>query len=200
LTPSGGWEKIAPVSWSEFLLLGHIVSAIIWLGAGFLMTLVIFGARGRGDRETEVAEQQSLDYLAPRLFIPASLSTFLFGFLLVIESDFWSFDQLWVTIGLAGWLVSFVTGFFYFKPEGERIGALVGERGPRDPEVDRRLFNVTVIDRVQVLILFTVVADMVLKPTGEDEGLLIVGGLVIVAAVVTAALAIRGGAARAAQS
>ncbi len=186
------------MSWSEFLLLGHIAAAIIWLGAGFLMTLVIFGARGRGDRDAELAEQQSLEYLAPRLFIPASLSTFAFGLLLVIESDFWGFDQLWVTIGLVGWLVSFVLGFFYFRPEGERIGALVGERGPRDPEVDRRLFNVTVVDRVQVLILFTVVADMVLKPTGEDEGLLIVGGLLIAAAVIAAALAIRGGAARSA--
>jgi uncharacterized membrane protein len=181
------------MSWPEFLLLAHIIAAIIWLGAGFLMTLVIFGARGRGDRDAELAEQQSLEYLAPRLFIPASLSTFVFGMLLVIDSDFWSFDQLWITIGLAGWLVSFVLGFFYFRPEGERIGALVGERGPADPEVDRRLFNVTVVDRVQVTILFLVVADMVLKPTGEDEGMLIVGAAIIAAAIVAAVLAIRRG-------
>jgi hypothetical protein len=35
---------------------------------------------------------------------------------------------------------------------------------------------------------------MVLKPTGEDEGILIVGVLLIAAAVVAAVLAIRGGA------
>jgi uncharacterized membrane protein len=180
------------MSWYEFLLLGHIIAAIIWLGAGFLLMLVIFGARGRGDRDAELAEQQGLEYLTPRLFIPASLSTLLFGLLLVIDSDFWSFDQLWVTIGLTGWLVSFVLGFFYFRPEGERIGSLVGDRGPTDPEVDRRLFNVTVVDRVQVLILFTVVADMVLKPTGDDEGLLIAGAVLIAAALVAAVLAIRG--------
>ena len=179
------------MSWSEFLLLGHVVAAIIWLGAGFLMTLVIFGARGRGDREAELGEQQSLEYLAPRLFIPASLSTLIFGVLLVADG-FWTFDELWIVIGLAGWAVAFVLGFFYFRPEGERIGAIASERGPSDPELDRRLFDVTVVDRVQVLILFLVVADMVLKPTGEDEGLLIVGGLMIVAAVIAAALAIRG--------
>jgi len=188
------------VSWSEFLLFIHISAAIIWLGAGFLMTLVIFGARSAGDRAKELSEQQGLGWLAPRLFIPASLSTMVFGVLLVIDSEFWSFDQLWITIGLAGWLVSFVLGFFYFRPEGERIGAIVGERGPNAPELDSRLLAVTAVDRVQVTILFLVVADMVLKPTGDDTGVLIVGALIVAAAVVAAALAIRGGPAARAQS
>jgi hypothetical protein len=176
------------VSWSELLLFLHISASIIWLGAGFLMTLVILGARGAGDRAKELAEQQGLEWLAPRLFIPASLSTLVFGILLVIDG-FWTFDQLWIVIGLVGWAVAFVLGFFYFKPEGVRIGAIVAERGPNDPELDRRLLNVTVVDRVQLLTLFLVVADMVLKPTGEDEGILIVGGLLIALAVVAAALA-----------
>ena len=188
------------MSWSEFLLFIHISAAIIWLGAGFLMTLVIFGARSAGDRAKELSEQQGLGWLAPRLFIPASLSTMVFGVLLVIDSEFWSFDQLWITIGLAGWLVSFVLGFFYFRPEGERIGAIVGERGPNAPELDSRLLAVTAVDRVQVTILFLVVADMVLKPTGDDTGVLIVGALIVAAAVVAAALAIRGGPAARAQS
>jgi len=183
------------VSWYELLVFLHISAAIIWLGAGFLMTLVIFGARSAGDRAKELSEQQGLGWLAPRLFIPASLSTMIFGVLLVIDSDFWSFDQLWITIGLAGWLVSFVLGFFYFRPEGERIGAIVGERGPNAPELDRRLLAVTAVDRVQVTILFLVVADMVAKPTGDDTGILIVGALIVAAAIAAAALAIRGGAA-----
>jgi len=187
------------VSWSEFLLLGHIVAAIIWLGAGFLMTLVILGARGRGDRDKELEEQAGLEWLAPRLFIPASLSTLIFGILLVIDG-FWTFDQLWIVIGLVGWAVSFVLGFFYFKPEGERIGAIVEERGPRDPELDRRLLTVSTVDRVQATILFLVVADMVIKPTGEDTGVLIAGAAIVAAAVVAAALAIRGGATSPAQS
>jgi hypothetical protein len=178
----------------------HLSAAIIWLGAGFLMTLVILGARSAGDRAKELSEQQSLGWLAPRLFIPASLSTMIFGVLLVIDSEFWSFDQLWITIGLAGWLVSFVLGFFYFRPEGERIGAIVGERGPNAPELDSRLLAVTAVDRVQVTILFLVVADMVLKPTGDDTGVLIIGGAIVAIAMIAAALAIRGGPAAPAQS
>jgi hypothetical protein len=184
-------KRIASVTWAEFLLLGHVVAAIIWLGAGFLMTLVIFGARAAGDREKEVSEHQGLGWLAPRLFIPSSLATLIFGILLVADG-FWTFDQLWIVIGLAGWAVSFVLGFFYFRPEGERIGALVGERGLHDAELDRRLRRVAAVDRVQVLILFLVVADMVLKPTGDDEGVLIGGAAILAAAAAAAALAIRG--------
>jgi len=181
------------MSWYELLLFLHISAAIVWLGAGFLITLVTFGARSSGDRAKELAEQQGLGWLAPRLFIPASLGTMILGVLLVIDSDFWGFDQLWIVIGLAGWLVSFVLGFFFLRPEGQRISAIVAERGPNDPELDGRLLNVAALDRFQVLVLFLVVADMVQKPTGDDEGILIVGALLIAAAAVAAVLAIRSG-------
>ena len=45
--------------------------------------------------------------LAPILFIPASLATFVFGLLSAIEGD-WDFGQAWIMIGLAGWLFSFL--------------------------------------------------------------------------------------------
>jgi len=85
----------------------------------------------------------------------------------------WSFGQLWIVIALCGWAVSFLLGFFYFKPEGERIGALVEQHGPAYPEVGGRLHRLNIVDRVQVTVLFLMVADMVTKPTGEESGLLI---------------------------
>lgn len=69
-----------------------------------------------------------------RLFIPASMSTLIFGVLLVVEGS-WDLDTLWVMIGLAGFLVSFLTGLLFFKPEGERIDELVDRHGPAHPEV-----------------------------------------------------------------
>jgi len=50
-------------------------------------------------------------------------------------------------IGPAGWAASFLLGFFYFRPEGERIGALVEQHGPAYPEVDRRIHRLNVVDR-----------------------------------------------------
>ena len=174
----------------ELLLFLHISAAIIWLGAGFLLAVLIFGAERAGDAEKEAGHHRDVAWLAPRLFIPASLSVFVFGLLLVLDSPAWNFDQLWITLALAGWGASFLLGILYFKPEGERIAALAEERGPRDPELNSRLHRVNVVDRVQLTILFLVVVDMVIKPTGEDNGTLIVGAAILAAAIVFAATSI----------
>jgi uncharacterized membrane protein len=168
------------VTLEELFLLLHIVSAIIWLGAGFLLFVQILRAELAGDMESEGRYHQEVPALAPILFIPSSLATMIFGLLLVAEGA-WSFDQLWVTLGLAGWLVSFGLGFFYFRPEGERIGTLVAEHGPMYPEVQSRIRRLNAIDRIQLTVLFLVVADMVLKPTSDDVGMLLVMAGVLVA-------------------
>jgi uncharacterized membrane protein len=179
------------VSRYELLVFLHIAAAVIWLGAGFLIALLVFGAERAGDREKEAGHHRDVAWLAPRLFIPASLSVFVFGVLLVLDSPAWNFDQLWINLALAGWLASFLLGILYFKPEGERIGALAAERGPDDPEMNRRLHRLNVVDRVQLTILFLVLADMVLKPLGGDTGTLVCGAAILAAAIVLAALSIR---------
>lgn len=162
----------------EMLLTLHILAVVIWLGAGFLLAVLVFGAERAGNRMKEAGYHQDVAWLAPRLFIPASLATLLLGIALTVEGH-WDFGQVWIVIALAGWAVSFGLGFFYFRPEGERIGALVEQNGPDYPEVERRIRRLNVIDRVQVAILFLVVVDMVLKPTGEDAGLLIAGAVLL---------------------
>lgn len=176
----------------ELLLFLHVAAVVIWLGAGFLIAVLVFGAERAGDRQKEAGHHQDVAWLAPRLFVPASFSTLVLGILLVIDGE-WQLDQLWIVIGLVGWAVAFVLGFFYFRPEGERIGAMVAERGPADAEVDYRIRRLNAVDRVQLLILFVVLAAMILKPTGDDGGLLVVGAAVIAAATATAIAAVRRG-------
>lgn len=174
----------------ELLVFLHLAAVIVWLGAGFLLTVLVLGAERAGDRMKEAGHHRDVAWLAPRLFIPSSVSALLLGILLVIDGP-WSFDQLWIVIGLLGWAVSFVLGFFYFRPEGERIGALVEQHGPAYPEVDRRVHRLNIVDRLQVLILFVVVATMVVKPSGDDTAVLIVGAAVLLAAGGIAATSIR---------
>lgn len=175
----------------ELLTFLHIASAIIWLGAGFLIAVLILGAERSGDGAKEAGYHQDVGWLAPRLFIPASLSTLIFGVLLVIDGD-WNLDTLWIDIGLVGWLVSFGLGILYFKPEGEALGAMAVERGPADPELRRRIFRLNWVDRVQLTILFSVVAAMVAKPTSDDGGLLVVLAAVLAAMAALAAAKVRG--------
>jgi uncharacterized membrane protein len=166
------------VSLYDALLLLHIVAAIIWLGAGFVLTLLVLRAERAGDEESESRHHQDASALAPLLFIPASMATLVFGLLLVAEGS-WSFEQLWVSLGLAGFLVSFGVGILYFKPEGERIDALVEEHGPEYGEVRSRIRRLNAVDRIEVTVLFLVVGDMVLKPTGDDIGILLAGAAIL---------------------
>jgi uncharacterized membrane protein len=174
----------------EILVFLHIAAAIIWLGAGFVFAVLAFDAERHDDRARLAAYHHDAGALAPILFIPASLATFILGLLLVADGP-WTMGALWIDIGLAGWLASFLLGILYFKPEGERITSIVAERGVDDPEVARRVRRLNLVDRVQVTIVFLVVLDMVGKPTGDDGGLLAVMLLLFAAAAVPAIVALR---------
>lgn len=166
----------------ELFLLGHIVSAVIWLGAGFVLTMLITKAEREDDVETQGRLFADIDWLAPRLFIPASFLVLVFGLLCVAEGP-WSFEQLWVSLGFAGWAVSFGIGIGYFKPEGERIAGLIDAEGPESSEARWRTKRMHAIDRMELTVLYLVVAVMIVKPTGDDTGFLIAAAAILAAVI-----------------
>lgn len=156
----------------ELLLMVHVFAAIIWLGAGLLFTVLIVMARTANDTEREAAYHADIAKLATPLFIPASLATFIFGLLTAIEGN-WDFGQAWILIGLGGWLASFCIGFFYFRTESEKIESLA-EQGPDgQAEAMQRSKRMSAVDNFELTTLYVVVAAMVLKPTGDDPGVLL---------------------------
>ena len=174
----------------ELLLLLHVVIVIVWLGAAFTMDLLFLRAeRTRDPRELgKTGELQ--EWLVPRVFIPSSLATLVLGALLVWDGP-WSFDDLWIVIGLAGWIATLGVGFFFLRPEGEKMKEIVGQYGPTSPEAQRQSRRLGVVSRVQLLGLFLVVADMVLKPTTDDPWTLVVLAVLLLAATIAGALSLR---------
>ena len=173
------------MTWYELLLLIHISGSIVWIGAGVL-SLVLATTY---DRESdEIAIKRFLhdqEWLAMKLFVPASLVTVVFGGALVIESDAWTFSYLWIVVGLIGYAATFVTGFFFLRPASERIAADMEREGGRlTPELRVRIRKLIVTARVDYLTFAVVVLDMVVKPTGDDAGVLIA-----MAAILTAGIA-----------
>jgi uncharacterized membrane protein len=169
----------------ELFLTLHIIAAVIWLGAGFALTLLILRAELANDPGMKAQVNDHTDWLAARLFIPSSMLTFVFGLLLVIEGS-WDLDTLWIVLGLAGWLASFLVGILYFRTEAERITAIVEEHGPGYAEVERRIDVMEAVSRIELAVLFLVVVDMAVKPTGDDVGLLLAGAAILVAVAVWA--------------
>lgn len=170
----------------EFVLYLHIASAIIWLGAGFLTIVGQERAYRSGDTAQILRGFQDEGWLAPRLFIPAALSTLVTGILTVILGD-WGFTTPWILVGLGGFATTFVTGIAFLKPVGEGIADALGRDATMDPVVTSRLKKRLLVGRIDMAVLFTVVFDMAVKPSGTDLVLLLVIAAVLIAiAVVTA--------------
>jgi uncharacterized membrane protein len=162
------------MTWGDLWLFGHVFAAILWLGAGFsLLVLGVLADRAR-DAEALKSVLAHTNRLSTVYFIPASLAVVVFGVILVIHSDFYGFDQLWIVLGLVGYALTFLTGLLVIKPSGERLGAMLEEsRGEMTPPVWLAGRRLIAISRVDYVVLFLVVFDMVVKPTGDDGGTLL---------------------------
>ena len=168
----------------EFLLFIHISATVVWVGAGLCSLVLAIGYDRDGDEPAIRRFLADQERLATRLFIPASLTVVIFGIALVIESDAWTFEYLWIVLGLVGFAATFVTGLFMIKPASERIGAAMEREGGRlTPELRTDIRKLIVMARLDYVVLFLVIADMVLKPTGDDAGLLIGMAVILVAGI-----------------
>jgi uncharacterized membrane protein len=180
------------VSRYDLLVFLHVASAIIWLGAAFVMGALQLKASRSGDPAELGRIGADEEWLAPRLFIPAALATLLFGILLVADSPTWTFGALWIQLGLAGFVLNFVTGIGFLKPEGERLKAAVERHGPTSPEVARHGYRLALVSRLELVLLFAVVAVMAAKPASGDTGTLAgLGAGVVLAWIAIGALSRR---------
>ena len=178
------------MSYYEVILFLHILAAIVWIGGA--LALQSLGVRAEQTRNGALAQAlgESADWLAKRLFIPASLAALLFGILLTIEGP-WTFDTLWVDLGFLGFAASFMTGLLFLKPEGVRIGHAIAAYGPESSEARQHMRRITVVERVQLVILLLVTAAMSIKPTSEDGGTLLLFAAIAAAAIALGAWSLR---------
>lgn len=169
------------MSYYEILLFLHIGAAAVWLGAAALF-FVLF-QRSKMTQDAVLAERLGAhtEWLAKRLFIPASLAVLLFGILLTIEGP-WGFDQLWILIGIAGMVTTFALGIGVIEPATKKMHASIGANGPLHPDVARYKRRLDALGALDLTLLFSIVWDMVFKPSGDDLAVLVIPGVAVAAA------------------
>jgi uncharacterized membrane protein len=141
----------------------HILAVVVWVGGGLLITALITRARRAADSATVVTLIRQLQWVGPRVFASSSLVAVATGIWLVLDGDLeW---DLWVILGLVGWAATFVTGNFFLRPAGEKLGAALAEKGPDDPGAQGYMARILNVARVDQLVLVLVIVDMVIKPT-----------------------------------
>lgn len=166
----------------EVLLFLHVAAAIVWLGSGFAVQMFAIRADRAKDAAAMLNVVEGAEWLANRVFVPASLATFVFGLGLAFEGP-WSFDMLWIDLGLAGYAATFLTGILFLSPQAKKLGELIAAHGAMHPAVGAQTRRLFLISRVELVVRFAVVIDMTLKPTGGDVGtLLVMAGAIVAAA------------------
>jgi len=156
----------------------HVVCAILWVGGGFVLFLLGMMAERAGNIPDKLQAMRASGQLGGRFFAPLSMLTLAFG---LVMCGFWvGFSDLWIVIGLVGYATTFSIGMLVFKPTGERMGAMIAAEGvtPAVLAVGQRMMGWARLDYVVMLVI---VADMVLKPTLRDVGILAGMALVVAA-------------------
>jgi uncharacterized membrane protein len=157
------------MTWFEFLLFVHIAVAIIWVGGGLMMQFFGLRASMSGDPRRLGELGEDIEWIANRVFIPASLTAFVSGVLLVVESDFYGFGDDWIVLGLLLYATTFLAGLLFLGPESARIGKLIEERSPAAGPRTQRLI---MLARLDLVLLFLLVYVMAVKPEFFDSALL----------------------------
>ena len=164
----------------ELLLFVHIAAAIVWVGSGFLIQVQAVRANRVNDHANLKRVLDDVEGLSNTVFIPSSLVVVVMGVLMVVESEAWAFDQLWIVLGLIGYFATFVTGVGVLKPRGEYLAGAMEREGMSDNVVSK-MRELLVLARIDFLVLTLVVFTMAVKPTSDDAGVLIAMAAVLVA-------------------
>ncbi len=149
------------MSLDPWLHLLHILSAIVWVGGGFILSVVGSRARSSSDPRAIRDFAETLSYVGIRVMMPAVIGTLVFGVWMVLENASWNFRQFWVLFGIGLLVLAFLIGAVWLG----RVGTQLLSVGPDDVTNAKLLLGRWLIGyRVVLLVLLIAVWDMVFKP------------------------------------
>jgi uncharacterized membrane protein len=150
-------------TWYGVFKLVHVAFAIFWVGGGLLLTLLAARAeRAKNPDDLATIARQAM-FTGEKLFTPASGIVLAMGITMVINQHI-GFGTTWVTIGLIGFAISFVTGVGVLAPRARKLVGLFDTVGAGAPETQKAIGEIILIARVDVAVLLIVVGDMFMKP------------------------------------
>jgi uncharacterized membrane protein len=157
--PKGGTMSDLPYTLVKYV---HVLAAMVWVG-GVFYSQVLAARAGRSDDPGELPRTaRAIGALGLKLFLPTAIILFVAGFTLVLMR--WQFSQLWVSLGMATWLILVLLGALYLGPNGAKVGKLFATEGPTSVAAREGLSKIFLVTRLQLVLLAFVVFLMVAKP------------------------------------
>jgi hypothetical protein len=149
----------------ELLLFFHVFGAIVWIGLGLVgQSLSVWAGR---ERQYALAEQfyRWVAWIEPPAVVLGPLLLIVTGVALVLDGP-WGFGDTWVVIGLAGYVGALALGGALQAPGTKRMGMLLCERGPEDPETIAAMRRLDAYAWPEYGLLLVVLLAMTTKPDG----------------------------------
>jgi uncharacterized membrane protein len=147
----------------DFWLAVHILCAVLWVGGGVSVHILGRWAQKSGDAERMVAFNSDAIKLGNRFYAPLAIILIIAGVALVEEVGY-SYGDLWITLGMLGWLFSLVVGVAFYPQQGRKIDAALAADGPTSAVAADGIRRVLLVNSIEILVLVLVVIDMAIKP------------------------------------
>jgi uncharacterized membrane protein len=141
----------------------HVLAAVVSVGGALTLQLLALRATRSPDEAHQAGFAADVSVVGMRAYVPASLLLVLSGGYLV-HSGHWGFGTAWVSVGLAVWLASFLSGAPFLGPQSARLSQDIATLGVSSPQAQGRLARIFLYSRIELAFLVLVVCDMVLKP------------------------------------
>ena len=153
----------ASSNWYSTFKAVHVGFAVIWVGGGFLLTVLGLIAERQNDPEQLATVARQAAMVGEKLFTPAAGIVLLAGIAMMLKIN-WGWGHFWVTAGLVGFASSFVVGIAVLAPRAKRLDELMKTAGPHAPETQAAIKSILLIARFDMAVLLLVIIDMVVKP------------------------------------
>ena len=146
----------------DWLLFGHLVAAMVWLGGGVTLAALAAATLRSGDAQAVARFVRGLRVIGPAVLAPATVATFGLGTWLVLDSAAWRFGQTWVRLAVALFAAAIVVGAGWQARTAIAAQRAV-DRGA-DAEARRQLLRWSLGYGLVVALLLAIAWDMVFKP------------------------------------
>ena len=150
---------------SEWLLLFHVLFAMIWFGGSVYLEGLMAAAGRTGEAAAVTTVFRSVAPTNRRLFSIAGIGSIVFGFWLVAEVGL-EFESLWIAVAIVASLLAIGLDLFYATPRSSKILTLVNANGAEDAEAAELAAKVSIAGHVRTLLLAIAFVMMIFKPGG----------------------------------
>ncbi|HUH08319.1 MAG TPA: DUF2269 family protein [Egibacteraceae bacterium] len=150
---------------SIWLKVGHVFSAIVWLGGGVALMILTARMVTNASADATVALMDQTAEFGKRLFMPASMGTLGFGVALVVAEPSFRFSDLWIILGLGGVAVSVILGAVFSQRTTASLRGALAEGGRDSAAAKELLRRLKLFGWADLAILFVVAWAMIAKPS-----------------------------------